>query len=271
MTEPNNWIHETLHQLESFGAVVESKSKATWKVNDQFICFIPAKSENNSTQKSTIVIHEDLFYTKKNQLFMRLKSQLGLNENRIHGRSTNVVEITRKQAEKFVEENHLLGYNSGKLFLGLMHKEDLVAVAIFSRIRFMKYEDPTYNSTELERFCSLANTTVVGGLDKFINHFSKNFKSDDLVTMIDLEWSEGKSYLNLGFEEVMRTPPILFAVNEKTFERRVILSKDDLKKSEYLIQNRGNVKLRKWISKGFNTSARDNRALTSKDPESSSG
>jgi hypothetical protein len=90
---------------------------------------------------------------------------------------------------------------------------------------------------------------VVGGLDKLINHFSKNYKSDDLVTMIDLEWSEGKSYLNLGFEEVMRTPPILFAVNEKTFERRVILSKDDLKKSEYLIQNRGNVKLRKWISK----------------------
>lgn len=249
MIEQNDWIHETLHQLESFGAVVESKSNLIWKVNDQLICFVPAKSENDSGKANTIIIHEDLFHTRKNQLFMRLKSQLGLNENRIHGRSTRVVEITRKQAEKFVEENHLLGYNSGKLFLGLMHKEELVAVAIFSRMRFMKYEDPTYNSTELERFCSLANTTVVGGLDKLIHHFSKNYKSDDLVTMIDLEWSEGKSYLNLGFEEVMRTPPILFAVHEKTFVRRVILSKEDLKKSEYLIQNRGNLKLRKWISK----------------------
>ncbi len=249
MIEQNDWIHETLHQLESFGAVVESKSNLIWKVNDQLICFVPAKSENDSGKANTIIIHEDLFHTRKNQLFMRLKSQLGLNENRIHGRSTRVVEITRKQAEKFVEENHLLGYNSGKLFLGLMHKEELVAVAIFSRMRFMKYEEPTYNSTELERFCSLANTTVVGGLDKLIHHFSKNYKSDDLVTMIDLEWSEGKSYLNLGFEEVMRTPPILFAVHEKTFVRRVILSKEDLKKSEYLIQNRGNLKLRKWISK----------------------
>ncbi|MBK6527661.1 MAG: hypothetical protein IPG07_20210 [Crocinitomicaceae bacterium] len=249
MIKKKDWINETLRQLESFGAVVESKSNLNWKVNDQLISFIPAKSENNSGKENTILIHEDLFHTRKNQLFMRLKSQLGLNENRIHGRSTRVVEITRKQAEKFVEENHLLGYNSGKLFLGLMHKDDLVAVAIFSRMRFMKYEEPTYNSTELERFCSLANTTVVGGLDKLINYFSKNYKSNDLVTMIDLEWSEGKSYLNLGFEEVMRTQPILFAVNEKTFERRVILSKEDLKKSEYLIQNRGNVKLRKWISK----------------------
>jgi len=270
MIEQNDWIHETLRQLESFGAVVESESNLIWKVNDQVIHFVPAKSEINSGKQNAIILHEDLFHTRKNQLFMRLKSQLGLNENRIHGRSTKVVEITRKQAEKFVEENHLLGYNSGKLFLGLMHKEDLVAVAIFSRMRFMKYEDPAYNSTELERFCSLANTTVVGGLDKFINYFSKNYKSDDLVTMIDLEWSEGKSYLNIGFEEVMRTPPILFAVNEKTFERRVVLSKEDLKKSEYLFQNRGNVKLRKWVAKGFNISPFNNHTLTSKDPETSS-
>ncbi len=92
----NVWINETLRQLESFGAVVESKSDLIWKVNDQLIRFVPAKSENGSVQSNTIILHEDLFHNRKNQLFMRLKSQLGLNENRIHGRSTRVVEITRK-------------------------------------------------------------------------------------------------------------------------------------------------------------------------------
>jgi hypothetical protein len=98
MMKENVWINETLRQLESFGAVVESKSDLIWKVNDQLISFIPAKSENDSGKENTIIIHEDLFHTRKNQLFMRLKSQLGLNENRIHGRSTRVVEITRRKS-----------------------------------------------------------------------------------------------------------------------------------------------------------------------------
>lgn len=251
MIHQSGWISEILSTLLTYRVESEPVSEFCWKLNDQLISFVPSNNTDRINKKGDIIIHEDFFHTRKEQLINRLKSQLRLNTNRIHGRSTKVFEITKNQAKKFVDANHLMGFSGGKTFFGLFYKDELVAVAAFAKIRFMKYEDPPYYSSELERFCSLKDSTVVGGLDKVIHHYSKIYKPDDLITFIDLDWSQGKSFLKLGFEKVTITPPILFAVNSKTFERRVILSDSDKMKGEYLIQNRGNLKLRKVLKNGF--------------------
>lgn len=248
MIRSEDWIAEILKTLKFFGADTSPVSQNRYLINGQLFVFVPAQSSKKVSVKNAIVIHEDIFYTRKNQLIMRLKSQLGLNKTRIHGRQTKVGEITRTEAKTFVDQNHLMGFGGGKTCAGLLHGQTLVAVAVFSKIRYMKYEEPTYYSAELERYCSLPDTTVVGGLDKLIRFYTKNYKPDDLVTTVDLEWSAGKSYIGLGFEEVAFTEPLLFAVKLPEFERRLVLSEADLREGEYLVCNAGNLKLRKWIA-----------------------
>mgnify|MGYP000070417793 CR=1 FL=1 len=144
-----------------------------------------------------------------------------------------------------------MGFGGGKTFLGLFEKEQLVAVAVFSKTRHMKREDPPYYSTELERFCSIPDTTIVGGLDKFIQYFRKEHLTDDLITYIDKEWSKGEAYLKLGFKKVGETPPLRFIINKTTQKRRLANVNETLKTDEYAVINKGNLKLRLYFDRDF--------------------
>lgn len=177
-------------------------------------------------------------------MISRISSLVGINKNKIHGRKTKVREISKKEAADFIEANHLMGFGGGKSFLGLHSQDQLVAVAVFSKIRYMKYENPPYYSVELERFCSLECTTVIGGLDKLIKAYIKENSTDDIITYVDKEWSSGDAYYKLGFKFVDETPALAFSINETNFKRTLITT-DQLEKGGYhLVKNQGNLKLR---------------------------
>lgn len=198
--------------------------------------------------KSKWWIHEDFYHRNKGLLLSRLQSLLGLNSQGIFARKTVAKAIEKTAAEAFINSNHLMGYGGGKVFYGLFEGEDLVAVCSFSKIRFMKYENPPYESVELVRYCSQRGKNVVGGLDKLIKHYLRNHRVDDMVTYVDQEWSDGSSYSNIGFEIVGETPALEFIVDTQNWERTVLKEgRDKLEAHEYLIQNKGNLKLRKVI------------------------
>lgn len=239
-----NWQHDIRHELETCGAIVEPGDSDTLKAGNKVLALVSAGNTERKYTGGTIVIHEDLYQTRKSQVIQRLKSILGLNTHRIHGRQLKILEISRVQAETFVNTHHLMGFGGGKTFLGLFYRDTLVGVAIFAKIRFMKYENPSYYSAELERYCSVGDTTLTGGLDKVIQHYLKVYQPDDLVTTADLNWSDGNVYKQLGFVEVAKTDPLLFAINRQTHVRRLITSPKEKLPGEYLLTNQGNLKLR---------------------------
>ena len=59
----------------------------------------------------------------------------------------------------------------------------------------------------------------------------------EIMTYADLEWSQGKTYRNLGFEEAGYRTPITFYLNSKNFER---LRKPEPNSIEF--QNLGSIK-----------------------------
>ncbi|UKN00760.1 hypothetical protein K6119_13570 [Paracrocinitomix mangrovi] len=244
----SNWIEDIISHLNDLGAELQ-KSEAGRYISGNFSFFF---SEGNYPKnENDIVIHRDLYEQRPLQVKSRLLSILKLNLVTINARDTNIEVLSKKEAKAFVDQNHLLGFGGGKLFLGLRDETEIVAVAVFSDPRFMKYESPTYYSTELERYCSLINYTVVGGLDKIIQHYTRNYPTDDLVTYIDKEWSSGKSFLSIGFEEVEETNPIHFKINKTQWTRKLIspnkLNGIRIKSDEYIIQNKGNKKMRKIV------------------------
>lgn len=193
-----------------------------------------------------IHLHRDIWERRQEQVISRLDSIFGKNTGSIFARNTRPVTLDKTTAQTFLNTNHLLGFGGGKTFIGLKDDTELVAVAVFSKILFKKYEDPPYYSVELVRYCSLQGSTVAGGLDKLIKAYLEEHNVDDIVTSIDKEWSNGSSYKKLGFEIIGETEPLQFTVNPSNWEREVY--KKQISEGCYLVENLGNLKMRLNVS-----------------------
>ena len=201
---------------------------------------IPTGSDNLGYSTNELVLHEDIYLARRKQVLSRLVSICGLNQQRIHGRKTRITMVDKTLANQFFDTHHLMGFGGGKIFPGLYFENELVALASFSKPLFMKYENPPYYSTELIRFCSLSSVTVIGGLDKLIKAFIKHYQTDDIITYVDKEWSDGKSYKQLGFDLIGETEPLHFKlVNGK----RQLIERHERTEQD-IIMNQGNWKFR---------------------------
>lgn len=179
-------------------------------------------AENISARRGkgrpVIVIWEDFWISKNNIVKSRLAAMLGISA-KIPARLTQVRRIENALATGFLAENHLNGPTTSKFRYGLFlpqryyrvlpdnfvsdhsREELLVAVATFSHARIFEQKGTPFRSHELIRFASLLNTNVVGALDKLLRAFMREKEPDDIMTYADIEWSDGRSYVKLGFEK----------------------------------------------------------------------
>jgi hypothetical protein len=212
--------------------------------------------------KNCIVIWEDFWIRSREIVQSRILSMLG-RAHRIPARLTQVRRIDKPTADAFLEKNHLNGTVSAKYKYGLFlpfkyyrvlnegfkpvdRSELLVAVATFSFPRLFTKNNHTVRSHELVRFASLLHTSVVGGLDKLLQAFVKDKQPDDIMTYADLEWSIGKSYEKLGFEEKSSTGPTDFFLNLPEMKRSSLPFAEAL--PQLNIRNMGSIKFVKTIN-----------------------
>lgn len=139
-----------------------------------------------------------------------IQSNLGIINNKINARQTQVIEINKNDKKTFLEKYHLQGNAASTIDLGLIHNNSLVLVASFSLNRFSK--NAKY---ELVRLCSKKDTTVRGGAGKILSYFSKNFMNnrDKLVSYADRRYSNGSVYQKIGFDFSHYSDPGFFYVN----------------------------------------------------------
>lgn len=149
-------------------------------------------------------------------------SKLGLSK-KIYARNCFLKEIPALDAKIFCDNNHLQGGVFSKINLGLFYENNLVSVMTFSKPRFNK----DYN-WELIRFCSLKNTTIVGGASKMFNFFIKN-NNGKIISYANKKWSNGNLYKQLGFKYVKDTAPgFSYVIHGEVFSR-LSLQKHKLK------------------------------------------
>ncbi|WP_316737038.1 hypothetical protein [Pedobacter aquatilis] len=190
-----------------------------------------------SNNLNLIHLWEDVFTTKPVEVIERIKSLTGKN-TRIHGRKTNVLKITKPEADAFLNENHLQGSVSSRYKFGLFTNNELVAVATFSALRKMNHTQ-NYKSIELIRFAVKAGFSVNGGLSKLIMHVGKNLQPNDVMSYADRDWSFGSSYQKLGFEQVSFSKPQTFLLDENLTRTLV---KDENPKTHPTVFNTGSIK-----------------------------
>lgn len=165
-----------------------------------------------------IHLYEDIWNLKYEIASLRLLAQIGI-QNKIHGRLTNVIKLSAAESNAFLTAHHLQGSVKASYHLGLFYKNDLVAVATFSKSRLMTYESEHYRSYELIRFANKSGYAVVGGFSKLLAAFISEYKVQHLMTYADRDWSNGNSYKKLKFIEVEKTTSQAFYIEAATSKR----------------------------------------------------
>jgi len=198
----------------------------------------------NAQNQRIIHLWEDVYLEKPELVTSRILAMIG-RFTRLHARHCIIERIDKPTADKFLEVNHLQGSVKAKFKYGLLLKAQyterfigkvvceandnnlvraikpkLIGVATFSGGRTMKVgERKGSRSYELIRFATLKGYVVVGGMDKLLKAFTKEHEPNDIMSYIDRDWSDGRSYLKLGFLKINTLSPQCFMLDEMAQQR----------------------------------------------------
>ena len=175
-----------------------------------------------------IHIYEDEWIYKNNIVKSRLKSILNVIDSRIYARKCEIKEVSFKESNEFLEENHLQGKSLSKYRYGLYYNNELVSLMTFCKLRKVLGSNNKDDTYELLRFCNKLDTTVIGGASKLLSYFIKIHKPIEIISYADRRWSDGNLYFNLGFELTHTSKPNYSYVINKKRVHRFNLRKDIL-------------------------------------------
>jgi hypothetical protein len=198
---------------------------------------------------STRVWHDQWIHKNK-IITTRILNGLG-NSIPIHARKTDVIKLNQPELDSFLAHNHLQGITKANYKYGLVYQTQLVAVAAFVWPRKFYVGDRILMSYSMSRHCNLLGYHVQGGLGKLLKHFIKTHNPDNIMTYTDLDWSEGNTYLKMGFQYIETTEPETFYIDQDTYKRYSAkdMEKLMLEPSKYIaINNRGNNKYKLFIN-----------------------
>lgn len=179
-----------------------------------------------------IVIFEDEWLTKQDQVKEYLKAVLGVKSLVVGARKC---EIVKYGAKDLCKSWHLQGIANG-LEYSLLYKNEIVAGAIFAKPNASRANFQA-NTYELARFCVKPDISVPGALSRLIGEFKlDNPGCNKLISYSDNRWSEGGLYRALGFTKETGGTPSYWYFKDRdqfkryhryTFRKRVLIKKYD--------------------------------------------
>jgi hypothetical protein len=183
-----------------------------------------------------IHIFEDEWLFKQDIVKFRLKNILGLTENKIYARKCIIKEISSKESKEFLNNNHIQGNVNSKINIGLFYNNELVSLMCFNKPRLGI--GVKHNGYELSRFCNKLDNIVIGGADKLLKHFIKNYQPKQIISYADRRWSQGKLYEKLGFDKIKVNKPNYSYIFNKERKHRFNFRKEVLKKQGFDTKNK---------------------------------
>lgn len=171
-----------------------------------------------------ITIFSDEWVSRKIQVKNHLTSMLGCNKS-IYARKCKFIEVSGTDAKEFVTNQHIQPLKkSPKYSFGLTFEDYLVSVMTFD------LHPRDCNQLTLSRFCTVYNTSVVGGASKLFKNSLKQLKADKIVSWSDNRWSDGNLYNKLNFYLEKELQPDYTYYHSKLGNKRI--AKQNMKKSK---------------------------------------
>jgi hypothetical protein len=197
-----------------------------------------------------IHIFEDEWRDKQDIVKSRLKNLFNKSGNRLYARNCEIREIETKVKSEFLKKYHIQGNDKSKVKLGAFYKDELVSVCTFSDKRISLGSRSENGVYELNRFCSIFDTTIIGILPKFLAYLKNNSNVTKVITYADRRYSSKNNvYESVGFNYVSTTKPNYFYMKDYS-ERK---HRFNYTKGKF-VQMGGDKKLTEWenaVNMGF--------------------
>lgn len=147
-----------------------------------------------------------------NELCKSMISNTLGKSNKIYARKCQIKEVTNSVYKEFCFNNHIQGYGLASIRIGLFKEGELVSLMGFSKERGIISNSKIKNegAYELVRFCSLKNTSVIGGASKMVSYFISHYKPKKIESFCDISISpfeESSVYNKIGFKFYEKTDP----------------------------------------------------------------
>jgi hypothetical protein len=143
--------------------------------------------------KRILQFREDEIYNKKAIVESIIINVVGNTPNKESARKLMIKKISNKQAEIFLNQNHLMGGIKAK-HVGLVDKKGAI-------ISLLSYKIFNNSILKIERFCSLVGWSVIGGFSKLLSHIEKieRGKYREVHNWVDLRYGTGDHLKSKGF------------------------------------------------------------------------
>ena len=191
-------------------------------------------NKTNLCQKRGIqLIHiwEDEWIYKNDIIKSIILNKLN-KSTKIFARKCIIKEVNNTITKQFLIKNHILGYTSSKINLGLYYNDELVSLISFGLTNVI-YKYKTSNNIVLLRFCNKLNTIVVGGASKLFKHFINNYQFNEIITYCNNDKYIGNIYSKLGFNLQKYIKPNYYWIINNIRESKFNWRKDKLVKLGY--------------------------------------
>ena len=143
-----------------------------------------------------ITIFDVDYIENKDKILMWLK-ELVTQKKVIYARKCVCTKIDKYKTAEFCNKYHLQGHTrASTINYGLYYDDELVSVMTFGNLR-MHSKD---NNFELYRYVVKSGYTVIGGANKLLSAFEREYNPNMLVSYSNNNYFTGNIYSKLGFK-----------------------------------------------------------------------
>ena len=140
-----------------------------------------------------------------------IENLLNNHKVKIYARKCKLKAVSLKEEKEFLNNYHLQGYIRSEVCLGLYYDNQLVELMSFGKPRYNKnYE------YELLRLCTKYGYSVIGGAQKLLKNYIKQYDPKSLISYCNLDKFNGKVYEELGFKLLKRNSPSRIWYDQET-------------------------------------------------------
>lgn len=162
-----------------------------------------------------ITVWLDQYEKKQDIVKSIILSKLGIYERKIYGRQCAFEIADSKTANDFYDNNHIQGKCNANIHYALRYDNDIVAMMSFGKRSLGKNSNSCW---ELIRYCSKANTLIIGGVSRLFTRFVKDYSPNEIISWSSNDISDGDMYRMLGFEYIKESESYWY-VHKNTYNR----------------------------------------------------
>ena len=142
-------------------------------------------------------VFEDEYWHKKDIVLSKIKYLLGCSDDlgKVYARKCHIKQLKPKEAQNFLDKNHIQGFSKASVHLGLYSDDKNVLVSVMS---FLKGE----GKWELVRFATKINYICCGTGGKLFKYFVSKYNPNEIKSFADRRWTQNEAdniYVKLGF------------------------------------------------------------------------